>query len=174
VTVSAAEFKTSLSRWLSGVSIVTTRSGERLAGLTVSAFTSASLDPPLVAVCIDRQANTLPVLLESGYFAINVLSHAQHDLSNRFASKKDEHRRFEGVALIELPGTRSPLIDGAVMHLDCQLQAKHDVGDHVLCIGAVLSTRNAEHEPLGFFRGRYHGVAPHGSTGSGGSGAGSK
>jgi flavin reductase (DIM6/NTAB) family NADH-FMN oxidoreductase RutF len=162
VTVSAAEFKTSLGRWLSGVSIVTTRSGERLAGLTVSAFTSASLDPPLIVVCLDRKANTLPVLLESGYFAINVLSARQHALSDRFASKKDEHLRFEAVTLIEVPGAHSPLIDGAVVHLDCRLQAKHDVGDHALCVGEVLLALNADHEPLGFFRGRYHGVAPHG------------
>lgn len=162
MTVSATDFKTSLSRWLSGVSIVTARSGQRPAGLTVSAFTSASLDPPLVAICVDRQANTLPVILESGYFAINVLSTAQRALSDRFASKKDEHRRFEDVTLLEVPGAHSPLIDGAVAHLDCRLHAKHDVGDHALCVGEVLMTLNADHEPLGFFRGRYHGVAPHG------------
>ncbi len=163
MTVSAADFKTSLSRWLSGVSIVTAQSGERPAGLTVSAFISASLDPPLIAVCLDRQANTLPVILESGYFAINVLSAAQRQLSDRFASKKDEHRRFEGVTLVEVAGAHSPLIDGAVAHLDCRLHAKHDVGDHALCVGEVLMTLNADHEPLGFFRGRYHGVAPHGA-----------
>jgi flavin reductase (DIM6/NTAB) family NADH-FMN oxidoreductase RutF len=162
VAVTALEFRSSLSRWLSGVSIVTARLGERAAGLTVSAFTSASLDPPLVAIYVDRQANTLPVILGSGYFAINVLSSAQHALSDRFASKKDEHRRFEGVALVEVPGAHSPLLDGAVAHLDCRLQATHDVGDHALCIGEVLMTLNADHEPLGFFRGRYHGVAPHG------------
>jgi 3-hydroxy-9,10-secoandrosta-1,3,5(10)-triene-9,17-dione monooxygenase reductase component len=161
VAVSALEFKNSLSRWLSGVSIVTARVGERRAGLTVSAFISASLEPPLVAVCIDRQANTLPVILESGHFAINVLSAAQHPLSDRFASKKDEHRRFEGVALLDVPGTQSPLLEGAVAHLDCRLHATHEVGDHALCIGEVLMTLSAEHDPLGFFRGRYHGLAPH-------------
>lgn len=162
MTVSAADFKTSLSRWLSGVSIVTARSGERPAGLTVSAFISASLDPPLIAVCIDQQANTLPVIRESGYFAINVLSTAQRALSDRFASKKNEHLRFEGVTLLEVPGAHSPLLDGAVAHLDCRVHAIHEVGDHVMCVGAVLMTLNADHEPLGFFRGRYHGVAPHG------------
>jgi flavin reductase (DIM6/NTAB) family NADH-FMN oxidoreductase RutF len=162
VAVTPLEFKTSLSRWLSGVSIVTARRGHEPAGLTVSAFISASLDPPLIAVCLDRQANTLPVILESGYFAINVLSSAQHSLSDRFASKKDEHRRFEGVTLLDIAGTHSPLIDGAVVHLDCRLHARHDVGDHALCVGEVLMALNADHEPLGFFRGRYHGVAPHG------------
>jgi len=160
VTVSASEFKRTMSRWLSGVSIVTTRVGELRAGLTVSAFFSASLDPPLIAVCLDRQAKTLPVLLESGYFAINVLSLTQRGYSDRFASKHDEHRRFDGVPLLEAPHCHSPLLAEAVAHLDCKLYATHDVGDHALCVGEVLWTQSSEEEPLGFFRGRYQAVAP--------------
>ena len=160
VTISASEFKTTLSRWASGVSIVTARAGKRPAGLTVSAFFSASLEPPLVAVCLDRKANTLPVILDSGYFAINVLAEEQRGLSDRFASKKDEHLRFEGVELLELAGAKSPLIAGAVAHLDCRLQMTHDVGDHALCVGAVLLASTSEGNPLGFFRGRYHGLTP--------------
>jgi flavin reductase (DIM6/NTAB) family NADH-FMN oxidoreductase RutF len=160
VTISASKFKATLSRWASGVSIVTTRSGTRPAGLTVSAFCSASLEPPLVVVCIDRKANTLPVILDSGYFAINVLAEEQRALSDRFASKKDEHLRFDGVELLELAGTKSPLIAGAVAYLDCRLQMTHDVGDHALCVGEVLLASTNERNPLGFFRGRYHGLAP--------------
>ena len=160
VSVSAAEFKATLSRWASGVSIVTSRAGERPVGLTVSAFFSASLEPPLIAVCLDRKAQTLPAILDSGYFAINVLSSEQRALSDRFATKHNEDVRFDGVALLELPDARSPLLAGAVAHLDCRLHMTQDVGDHALCVGEVLLTMTSDVNPLSFFRGSYHGLTP--------------
>ena len=96
--VSGDEFRSAIARWGSGVAIVTSASGNRIHGMTVSAFSSVSLDPPLVLVCADKSSNTLGLIHEGQIFAVNILSSGQRELSNKFASKKDEHRRFEGVA----------------------------------------------------------------------------
>ena len=76
--------------------IVTTRDGDRIHGMTVTAYTEVSLEPPLVLVCADQSSNTHPVIAAGGVFALNLLADAQAELSNRFASKQDEDRRFEG------------------------------------------------------------------------------
>ena len=95
--VTADEFKRALGRWATGVTIVTARDGERIHGMTVSAFNEVSLDPPLVLVCADRSSNTLPVIRAGGVFAVNVLARDQEALSNRFASKKDARPVHEGL-----------------------------------------------------------------------------
>ena len=97
MTISAEDFKRALSRRASGVAVVTARNGERIHGMTVSAFTEVSLEPPLVLVCADKSSNTLPVIRAGGVFAINVLARDQQELSNRFALKKDEDKRFDGL-----------------------------------------------------------------------------
>src|SRR5688572_7502182 len=97
MTISAEDFKRALSRRASGVAVVTARNGEQIHGMTVSAFTEVSLEPPLVLVCADKASNTLPVIRAGGVFAINVLAREQQDLSNRFAIKKDEDKRFDGL-----------------------------------------------------------------------------
>ena len=85
-----------LGRRAAAVAIVTARAGERVHGMTVTAYTEVSLEPPLVLVCADQASNTHPVIAAGGVFALNLLSDGQAELSNRFASKKDEDRRFEG------------------------------------------------------------------------------
>jgi flavin reductase (DIM6/NTAB) family NADH-FMN oxidoreductase RutF len=158
--ISTGQFKAALGRWPSGVSVVTTRVGAQPAGMTVSAFFSVSLDPPLVAVCLDRRALTLGSIVQSGYFAVNVLSDAQSALSDRFAAKDNEPIRFDGVALAEVAGARSPLLDGALVHLDCELQATHDAGDHVLCVGQVGHALTHPGAPLIYHAAGYHGLVP--------------
>ncbi|HEU4576803.1 MAG TPA: flavin reductase family protein [Polyangiaceae bacterium] len=155
MSVSPDQFRTALRQWPSGVSVVTSCSTEPV-GLTVSAFFSVSLVPPLVGVCLDRQSATLPVILATGLFGVSVLSTAQMRLSERFASKGDERVRFEGVPLFAAAGARSPLLDGAVLHLDCELAAAHDVGDHVLCVGSIHLALSHPGEPLLFHASRYH------------------
>ena len=98
MSVSNDDFKRALGAWATGVTIVTARAGERIHGMTVSAFTEISLEPPLVLVCADKSSNTLPFIEACGGFAVNVLARDQDALSNRFASKKDEWKRFEGLA----------------------------------------------------------------------------
>ena len=90
VGVSPDEFRDVCARWATGVTIVTARSGDRIHGMTVSAFSEVSMEPPLVLICADRTANTRPVIEEGGVFAVNILARDQEELSNRFASKRDE------------------------------------------------------------------------------------
>lgn len=158
--ISTGQFKAALGRWPSGVSVVTTRVGALPAGMTVSAFFSVSLDPPLVAVCLDRRAQTLGSIVQSGYFAVNVLSEGQSALSDRFATKDNEPVRFDGVALLAVEGARSPLLAGALVHLDCELQATHDAGDHVLCVGKVGHALTHPGAPLIYHAAGYHGLSP--------------
>ncbi len=109
--VLVADLKRVLSRRASGVAIVTARAGDRIHGMTVSAFTEVSLDPPLVLVCADKSSNTHPLIAEGRVFAVNLLARDQEALSNRFASKVDEDRRFEGLAF-DRGETGAPLLAG--------------------------------------------------------------
>lgn len=154
MTVSPALYKQALARWATGVTIVTARSGDRVHGMTVSAFTEVSLDPPVVLVCADLGSNTLALVREGGVFAVNVLARDQESLSNRFASKKDEWTRFEGLET-DTGATGAPLIRGAVANLDCRVADMHEHGDHVVLFGAVEEVRTADHDPLLYFRGAY-------------------
>jgi flavin reductase (DIM6/NTAB) family NADH-FMN oxidoreductase RutF len=158
--VSTGQFKMALGQWPSGVSVVTARAGSTAAGMTVSAFFSVSLAPPLVAVCIDRKAATLGMITRSGRFAVNVLSAAQSELSDRFAARDNEPTRFDGVALDPIEAAGSPLIAGAVVHLDCELTATHDAGDHVLCVGQVGLALTHPGMPLIYHASRYHSLSP--------------
>ena len=162
--ISTGHFKTALRQWPSGVSVVTTRVGTVPAGMTVSAFFSVSLDPPLVAVCLDRKTATLGLIAQSGRFAVNVLSSAQSALSERFAAKDNEPTRFDGVALDSVEAAGSPLISGAVLHLDCELIAAHDAGDHVLCVGRVGLAIIHEGVPLIYHASGYHSLTPLGAS----------
>lgn len=156
--VEAEAFKHALARWATGVTVVTTRAGERVHGMTVSAFTEVSLDPPLVLVCADKSSNTHPLIAEGGVFAVNVLAQGQDALSNRFASKKDEERRFEGLRC-ERGTTGAPLLPGALAHVDCRVVTSHDAGDHVIYLGSVEEVRTSDGEPLLYYRGSYRALA---------------
>ena len=154
MAIDAEDFKRVLSHWVTGVTIVTARAGDRIHGMTVSAFSEVSLDPPLVLVCADKGSNTHPVIAAGKVFAVNVLASDQADLSNRFASKKFEDSRFDELATAT-GETGAPLIDGVVANLDCRLVAAHDHGDHVVYVGEVVDVRYHEREPLLYHAGSY-------------------
>ena len=154
-------FKSALGRWVSGVTIVTTCAGERVFGMTASAFSSVSLDPPLVLVCIEKKAHTLPWIVESGVFAVNVLAKDQHELSIRFATQGNESVRFEGLACRSGP-SGAPWLPGTVAVLDCRVAAAHDAGDHWIYVGEVQAAEvAAEREPLLYYDARYCALADH-------------
>lgn len=154
MAVSAEDFKRALGRWASGVAIVTARAGDRVHGMTVSAFNAVSLDPPLVLVCAEQSSNTLPLIREGGIFAVNVLARDQEVLSSKFASKRDEWRRFEGVEY-DAGATGAPLLRGAVANIDCRVVGAHEHGDHVVFIGEVQEVRVRNVEPLLYLSGGY-------------------
>ena len=153
--IASEDLKQLLGLWTTGVTIVTTRAGDQIHGMTVSAFTEVSLDPPLVLVCCDVSSNTHEVLARGGVFAVNILARDQEALSNRFASKKDEWRRFDGLAW-ETEVTGAPILPDTVAALDCRMIAAHEAGDHVIYVGEVEALRvDAAREPLLYQSGSY-------------------
>lgn len=153
-----SELKQVLSQRVSGVAIVTARSGDRIHGMTVSAFAEVSLDPPLVLVCAEKTSHTHPLIASGGVFALNLLAADQAALSNLFASKRDEERRFVGLEY-DTGATGSPLLRDTLASLDCRVRAAHDAGDHVIYVGEVLECRRAQREPLVYWRGAYRALA---------------
>jgi len=147
-------FRTLLSRFLSGVTVVTTSDDEgRPHGMTVSSFCSLSLEPPLVLVCIDRTASMHDLLTSAETFAVNILAGDQEVLSRRFADVGIE-ARFDGVSWS--PSSAGPLIDGAHATLECRRVARHPGGDHTIIIGEVLGGSTAlRGSPLLYYRGGY-------------------
>ena len=105
-------FKKALRGWASGVTVVTSRSGDKVHGMTVSAFSSVSADPPLVLVCANRSSTTHGIIEEGGVFAVNILAAHQQDVSDVFASSKYEDSRLEQVGWTE-GQTGAPLINEA-------------------------------------------------------------
>jgi len=122
--------------------------------MTVSDFCGASIDPALALVCASKASVTTKMIGEGKCFGVNILRADQSALSNKFASKKDEFKRFEGVETY-VAETGAPLLAEALVNLDCRLVALHDAGDHVLCVGEIESVRVQEGEPLLHFRGSY-------------------
>ena len=157
MSITAEQFKEALRRWASGVTIVTARAGERIHGMTVSAFTSVSMAPPLVLICADKTSDTLQVIDAGGVFAANVLARGQEALSDRFAWG-DEATRFEGVEWHERK-TGSPLLAGACAAFDCRVVACHDAGDHVIYVGRVEGLETSDAEPLLYRAGKYRALA---------------
>lgn len=157
--VDAEDFLRALRQWASGVTVVTSRSGDVVHGMTVSAFASVSLDPPMVLVCADKASITHGLIAEAGVFAVHVLARDQEKLSNLFASKKDEHRRFEGLDWTTAV-TGAPILSGAVAVLDCRVVAAHDAGDHVIYVGDVAEARADGGEPLIYHQGAYRSLDP--------------
>mgnify|MGYP001304070068 CR=1 FL=1 len=152
-TLDLAQFRASLARFAAGVTVVTARDDDGDDhGMTVSAFSSLSLEPPLVLVCLDQTATLLPHLHAAGAFGVSILGAAQRDLSRRFARQTSD--RFDGVAFTR-EASGPALLDGAVAHLECRCVAAHPGGDHVIIVGEVLGARTFPGEPLVYLRRDY-------------------
>ncbi len=137
--IAADAFRDALRHFAAGVTLVTIRSGARVHGLTVSAFTSVSPDPPLVAMMIDHAHGAHALLCEPGAtFAINVLGAEQHELSDRFAWAPDAERFALGRWTTALTG--APVLEDALAWLDCRLHSRHAAGSHELYVGEVLAS----------------------------------
>jgi flavin reductase (DIM6/NTAB) family NADH-FMN oxidoreductase RutF len=150
--------KNAYACWATGVTIVTARSGDRIHGMTVSAFTEVSLEPPLVLVCVDRTSNTQPLIAEGGVFAVNILARDQEPLAKRFACVDAEDRRFVDLDC-ESGATGAPLLAGAVASLDCRLESAHESGDHIIYVGEVVGVHVSDGDPLLFYKRGYCGLA---------------
>ncbi len=156
--IDADTYRSALGLWVTGVTIITARAGDEIHGMTASDFAGVSLDPPLVMVCADKQANTLGVIEKGRNLCVNLLASDQHTLSNKFASKKEEWTRFEGLDCATAK-TGAPLIPGALASLDCELVALHEAGDHVIVVGQVEEVVLGRGDPLVYYTGGYRGLA---------------
>ena len=151
------EFRDTLAAFATGITVITTRGKEHPYGMTASAFSSLSLDPPLVLVCVMHPADGSDAIEANGAFAVNILSAHQEPISNYFASSKrpkGEH------AFKEVPHraivTGSPILEGVAAYLDCLVNAVHEAGDHRIFVGEVLAL--GVHDgvpPLLFHAGKY-------------------
>jgi flavin reductase (DIM6/NTAB) family NADH-FMN oxidoreductase RutF len=148
------EFRRVLGHFATGVTLVTTVDREeRPAGLTASSFTSVSLDPPLILVCVDHKAQCYPALRDAGRFAVNILYCDQEHLSRRFATTWVENK-FDGVEY-SLTALGLPLIKDAHAHIECTTVSAHQEGDHTIFVGRVESASVGAGHPLLFYRGKY-------------------
>jgi flavin reductase (DIM6/NTAB) family NADH-FMN oxidoreductase RutF len=154
--VTADLFRQALGNWGTGVTIVATSGTDgKPYGLTVSSFTSVSLDPPLILVCLDNRISGLQAFKDSGKFGVSVLGEDQADLSTLFA-KKDSVRPAE---LYFTGKTGVPLITGSVVGIECKNFAMYAGGDHQILVGEVeaveFGSATEGKGPLLYFRGKY-------------------
>lgn len=151
------QFRATLGRFASGITIVTVRGADgRDHGMTVSAFTSLSLEPPLVLTCIARNASVFEHVVAASHVGINILAADQEALSRRFASRDGD--RFDGVGYAH-GHTGVPLLDGALASLECEVRARHDGGDHVIVVGQVEHATVRDGHPIVYYRGGYASLA---------------
>ncbi|MEO8499641.1 MAG: flavin reductase family protein [Vicinamibacteria bacterium] len=137
-------FLEAMSRFASGVTVVTAHHGGERVGLTASSFVSVSKDPPLVLVCVANTLLAREAIEKSGAFAVNILGVHQLEAGLRFAGLKPEPSdRFEGLSW-DTGVTGSPLLEGSLASLDCRLHAAHEGGDHTIFVGEVLDARLAD------------------------------
>jgi flavin reductase (DIM6/NTAB) family NADH-FMN oxidoreductase RutF len=149
--VDAPTFKLALGRFLSGVTVVSAEHDGIRRGMTVSAFSSVSLTPPLILVCLDRRAATLPLVREAGRFGVSILAAGQERLSNHFAGWGDAT-----VAWTTLGG--SPVLAGSIATLDCAVHRVLDGGDHEIVLGLVEAAETGDGAPLAWWSGKYRNV----------------
>jgi flavin reductase (DIM6/NTAB) family NADH-FMN oxidoreductase RutF len=151
--IDSETFRSVLGRFASGVTIVTARddAGEDH-GMTVSAFCSLSLQPPLLLLCVDHDASMHGLLLRHPRFGVSILSSSQEAYSRRFAA--DESNRFDGIAYVR-GDSGVVLLEEALAHLECAVRDHHDAGDHTLFIAEVERAEARHGRPLLYYRGGY-------------------
>ncbi len=147
-------FRNAMGNFCTGVVIATGMSENGPAGFAAQSFVSLSLDPPLVALCPGKQSSSWPKLRDSGSFCINLLAADQRSVCDAMAkSGGDKFSSFDWTAA----ASGSPVLDGVLGYVDCNLEAEHDAGDHTIAIGRVRAFELFETNkaPLLFFRGGY-------------------
>ena len=159
MTIDLSTFRRTMSSFASGVTVVTTQHEGRPYGLTISAFLSLSLQPPLILICVDSKTQMSSMLAQTGIFAVNVLSERQQWLSRGFSTRSVE--RYEHFCHAEYFAgpTGAPILVGCAAYIDCRLQTTYDGGDHTIFIGEVQALDYYDVSPLLYFRGNYHTLA---------------
>jgi len=154
------EFRKAMGAFATGVTIITVDLEGEVHGMTANAFTSVSLDPMLVLVCVDHSTRTHAHLHAKKRFGINVLCDDQRAISEYYARPERTHENAEAEAGARFDRTRhgTPVLHGALAYLECRLQSVQEAGDHSIFIAEVEDVVLDDGDPLVFFRGRYRRV----------------
>lgn len=156
-SLTSLDFRRALGQFATGVTVVTVESAPgRVHGMTANSFTSVSLEPPLISVCVDHQAHLLPMLTVERLFGVNILRSDQQNLSE-FFSRVGEHQKAEAGEHVRFRWTADgiPLLEDVLCQVACLVKDLHPAGDHTIVVGEVLSASLYPGEPLIFFRGDY-------------------
>ena len=156
MTLDPEVLRHAMRQWATGVTVVTTQLGGQRHGMTVNAFTSVSLEPPLVLVSLERTTRTHALVERSGVFGVTILAGDQLEVSERFAGRvSDLSDRFAGLETDRL-SSGVPFIRGGLAYLDCRVVERHEVGTHTLFIGEVTAAQSdGEGGPLLYLNREY-------------------
>lgn len=139
MAIDSQTFRATLAQWASGVTIVTSHHNGQHVGITASSFSSVSLEPPRILICVAKRLYTHQVIVASQLFAVNILSSAQQEWGMRFAGKVPEGQdRFAGIDVFTAV-TGARLLPAVLGWLDCRLSATYDGGDHSIFVGEVVA-----------------------------------
>ena len=148
-----ARFRQAMGHFASGVTVVTTASAGELYGMTVSSFSSLSLNPPLILICIDKSVPSHDMIRDAGCFVVNILEERQEHLSRRFATTGAD--KFKGVAW-HSGKLGLPVLANTLAAIECRMRDALDGGDHTIFIGEVVDAEVREGAPLLYYRRGYH------------------
>ena len=152
------QLRDAFGRFATGVTVLTARQADGTPrGFTANSFTSVSLDPPLLLVCLAKTAHSCETFMKADHFGVNILGQDQQAVSGLFASREVD--KFQRCAWREGAG-RVPLLDGSLAQFVCVPDRLVDAGDHLVLIGRVIDFVTGEGAPLGYYRGRYFSVEP--------------
>jgi flavin reductase (DIM6/NTAB) family NADH-FMN oxidoreductase RutF len=155
-SVAAPLYRRTCSLFATGITVITTLDENgHPHGMTVNSFSSVSLDPPLVLVCIDLRNAILGHFLTSAWFAVNILAEHQEDVSRRFSSASEN--RFRGLEW-ERGASGVPLLAGVLAHMECALTKTFEAGDHAMLVGEVREASYREGKPLVYFNSSYQNI----------------
>ena len=160
MSLTATEFRKAMGAFATGVTIITVDLDGEVHGMTANAFTSVSLDPMLVLVCVDHSTRTHAHLHTKKRFGINVLCENQRAISEYYARPERVHERAEAEAGARFDRTShgTPILHGSLAYLECRLHSSEEAGDHTIFIAEVEDVVVREGDPLLFFRGKYRKV----------------
>jgi 4-nitrophenol 2-monooxygenase / 4-nitrocatechol 4-monooxygenase, reductase component len=143
-----------MRRFPTGVTIVTTCADGVPYGFTANAFTSVSAEPPMVLICVNREASAHPIISRSEIFCVNILSRGQEEIAKRFADHAQRANRFDGLAT-HSAASGAPVIDGCLAFVDCRLAEEHTAGTHTVFLGEVIDCGAVSGSPLGYVNAAY-------------------
>ena len=158
--IESLDFRKALGAFATGITILTVDNDGEIHGMTANAFSSVSLTPPLVLVCVDQRARSHSLLHARQRFGINVLASDQLAISEYFArATETDETPDEAGARFDRTRHGTPVLRGALAYLECRLSSAQIAGDHTIFVGEVEDLVVREGEPLIYFRGNYRALA---------------